>query len=276
MRKLKLIRRCYKRLRKRYKKVLRRVRPQVKLAAIVLALIFSIAGVGSVVGRNNNRDVYAAEVQEQMIQPQSTIPPGINGALTGVRKSQEHKSHVERIGTSCEDVIVGQRAKEVKVIRMMDASYGLKQAVSDISDQAAVSCSSTIMSDTDYDTLLHIVEAEAGGEDLEGRIMVANVILNRVESEEFPDSVYDVVWEVSNGMPQFSPTVDGRIHTVTVSDTTVKAVQSAIEGKDLSKGALFFVAKDQANKEYVKWFDEDLKYLFRHGVHTFYTYPDKA
>ena len=276
MRKLKLIRRCYKRLRNRYKKVLRRVRPQVKLAAIVLALIFSIAGVGSVVGRNNNRDVYAAEVQEQMIQPQSTIPPGINGALTGVRKSQEHKSHVERIGTSCEDVIVGQRAKEVKVIRMMDASYGLKQAVSDISDQAAVSCSSTIMSDTDYDTLLHIVEAEAGGEDLEGRIMVANVILNRVESEEFPDSVYDVVWEVSNGMPQFSPTVDGRIHTVTVSDTTVKAVQSAIEGKDLSKGALFFVAKDQANKEYVKWFDEDLKYLFRHGVHTFYTYPDKA
>ena len=211
-----------------------------------------------------------------MIQPQSTIPPGINGALTGVRKSQEHKSHVERIGTSCEDVIVGQRAKEVKVIRMMDASYGLKQAVNDISDQAAVSCSSTIMSDTDYDTLLHIVEAEAGGEDLEGRIMVANVILNRVESEEFPDSVYDVVWEVSNGMPQFSPTVDGRIHTVTVSDTTVKAVQSAIEGKDLSKGALFFVAKDQANKEYVKWFDEDLKYLFRHGVHTFYTYPDKA
>lgn len=276
MRKLKLIRRCYKRLRKRYKKVLRRVRPQVKLAAIVLALILSIAGVGSVVGRNNNRDVYAAEVQEQMIQPQSTIPPGINGALTGVRKSQEHKSHVERIGTSCEDVIVGQRAKEVKVIRMMDASYGLKQAVNDISDQAAVSCSSTIMSDTDYDTLLHIVEAEAGGEDLEGRIMVANVILNRVESEEFPDSVYDVVWEVSNGMPQFSPTVDGRIHTVTVSDTTVKAVQSAIEGKDLSKGALFFVAKDQANKEYVKWFDEDLKYLFRHGVHTFYTYPDKV
>ena len=276
MRKLKLIRRCYKRLRKRYKKVLRRVRPQVKLAAIVLALILSIAGVGSVVGRTNNRDVYAAEVQEQMIQPQSTIPPGINGALTGVRKSQEHKSHVERIGTSCEDVIVGQRAKEVKVIRMMDASYGLKQAVNDISDQAAVSCSSTIMSDTDYDTLLHIVEAEAGGEDLEGRIMVANVILNRVESEEFPDSVYDVVWEVSNGMPQFSPTVDVRIHTFTVSDTTVKAVQSAIEGKDLSKGALFFVAKDQANKEYVKWFDEDLKYLFRHGVHTFYTYPDKA
>ena len=275
MEKLRLIRRYYKRLRKRYKRVLRRVRPQIKLGAIALLLILSVIGAGNIVGKNNKKDVYAAEVQEQIMQPQSTIPPGINGALAGVRKSQEHKSHVERIGTSCEDVIVGQRAKEIKVIRTMDASYGLEQAVNDISNQANVSCSSAIMSDTDYDTLLHIVEAEAGGEDLEGRIMVANVILNRVESEEFPDNVYDVVWEVSNGMPQFSPTADGRIHTVTVSDTTVKAVQSAIEGKDLSKGALFFVAKEQANQEYVKWFDEDLKYLFRHGVHTFYTYPDE-
>ena len=276
MKKRKLIRRYCKRLRKRYKRALHRVRPQIKLAAVVLLLILSITGIVSVVGRNNKEDVYAAEVQAQMIQLQSTIPPGINGALAGVRKSQERKSHVERIGTSCEEVIVGQRAKEIKVIRTMDASYGLERAVTDVSNQAAESCASAIMSDTDYDTLLHIVEAEAGGEDLEGRIMVANVILNRVESEEFPDNVYDVVWQVSNGMPQFSPTADGRIHTVTVSDTTVKAVQSAIEGKDLSKGALFFVAKDQANQKYVKWFEEDLKYLFRHGVHTFYTYPDKV
>ena len=276
MKKLKLIRRYYKRLRKRYKKVLRRVRPQIKLAAIASLLILSIISACNIVGRNNKKDVYAAEVQEQIIQPQSTIPPGINGALAGVRKSQEPKSHVERIGTSCEEVIVGQRSKEIKAIRTMDASYGLEQAVNDISNQTNIRYSSAIMSDTDYDTFLHIVEAEAGGEDLEGRIMVANVILNRVESKEFPDSVYDVVWEVSNGMPQFSPTADGRIYTVTVSDITVKAVQSAIEGKDLSKGALFFVAKEQANQEYVKWFDEDLKYLFQHGVHTFYTYPDEV
>lgn len=274
MEKLKLIRRYCKRLRRRYKRGMRRGKPQIKLAAIVLLLILSITGAGKIVGKNNKKDVYAAEVQEQMIQPQSTIPPGINGALAGVRKSQEPKSHVERIGTSCEEVIVGQRTKEVKVIRTMDASYGLEQAVSDVSDQANINCSSAIMSDTDYDTLLHIVEAEAGGEDLEGRIMVANVILNRVESEGFPDNVYDVVWEVVNGMPQFSPTADGRIYTVTVSDMTVKAVQSAIEGKDLAQGALFFVAKDQANQEYVKWFDQDLKCLFQHGVHTFYKYSD--
>ena len=45
------------------------------------------------------------------------------------------------------------------------------------------------MSDEDYDTLLHIVEAEAGTEDVKGRILVANVIMNRIKNKEFPDTV---------------------------------------------------------------------------------------
>ncbi len=42
------------------------------------------------------------------------------------------------------------------------------------------------MSDEDYQNLLQIVEAEAGTEDIKGRIMVANVIMNRVKYSEFP------------------------------------------------------------------------------------------
>lgn len=44
----------------------------------------------------------------------------------------------------------------------------------------------TIMSDEDYDTLLRIVEAEAGTEDIKGRVLVANVIMNRVKNANFP------------------------------------------------------------------------------------------
>ena len=62
----------------------------------------------------------------------------------------------------------------------------------------------------DYNVLLKIVEAEAGGEDLIGKIMVANVILNRVNSDRFPNNVTDVVYQKS----QFSPISDGRINTV--------------------------------------------------------------
>ena len=48
-------------------------------------------------------------------------------------------------------------------------------------------------SDSDYDVLLRIVQAEAGNCDMEGRVMVANVILNRVENDSFPNTITKVV-----------------------------------------------------------------------------------
>ena len=85
----------------------------------------------------------------------------------------------------------------------------------------------------------------------------------------------DVVWDYSDGVPQFSPTYDGRISEVTVSDDTREAVKQALEGVDYSEGALFFVEKATADKKNVAWFDRELKRLFRYGVHDFYTYPDE-
>ena len=97
----------------------------------------------------------------------------------------------------------------------------------------------TLMSDEDYDTLLRIVEAEAGSEDIKGRVLVANVIMNRMKSDDFPNTVTEVVWDNSDGVPQFSPTYDGRINEVTVSDETKEAVKQALKGTDYSEGALF-------------------------------------
>ena len=50
------------------------------------------------------------------------------------------------------------------------------------------------LSEHDYQILCRIVEAEAGGEDINGRILVANVILNRMESPIFPGTVEGVVF----------------------------------------------------------------------------------
>lgn len=129
------------------------------------------------------------------------------------------------------------------------------------------------LEEQEYQVLLKIVEAEAGGEDMKSRILVANVILNRVKDHHFPDTVSEVVWERNNGATQFSPTEDGRISTVEISEMTKEAVRQVLEGLDYSKGALFFVAKDQALESNVDWFESDLKLLFEHGDHAFYTFP---
>ncbi|MCI9531684.1 MAG: cell wall hydrolase [Lachnospiraceae bacterium] len=129
------------------------------------------------------------------------------------------------------------------------------------------------ITEKDYEALLRIVEAEAGGEDPQGRTLVAEVILNRVLADQFASTIYEVVFERTGGSPQFAPTADGRYYTVEVMPETVKAVERAIHEEDLSQGALFFSARSKAEENDMAWFDRNLKWLFQYGGHEFYTLP---
>ena len=199
------------------------------------------------------------------------LPSGIAGVASGVSGTPSAGMTINRIGTSCEDVIVGQRVQKITSQAVeMNVSESMATTIDDF-DSKVVS-SAKMMSDEDYQNLLQIVEAEAGSEDIKGRVLVANVIMNRVKSEDFPNTVTEVVWDNSDGVPQFSPTYDGRINEVAVSDETREAVKQALKGTDYSEGALFFIQKSAAEEHNVKWFEKDLKRLFKYGVHEFYTY----
>ena len=122
------------------------------------------------------------------------------------------------------------------------------------------------VSEQDMDTLMRIVEAEAGGEDRTGKLLVANVVINRVRNKKFPNNVTDVVYQKVQNVTQFSPVSNGKINQVTISEETKEAVYSALRGEDISGGALFFMARKYA----VAWFDSQLTYLFSYGGHDFY------
>lgn len=126
------------------------------------------------------------------------------------------------------------------------------------------------LSETDYGILLKIVEAEAGTQDEEGRLLVANVVLNRVKSRQFPDTIREVVYQKDGGVAQFSPVGNGRIDTVSVSEETIAAVDRALAGEDISCGALYFAARGAADPENMHWFDENLTWLFAHDGHEFF------
>ena len=126
------------------------------------------------------------------------------------------------------------------------------------------------LTNDDYKNLLRIVEAEAGGEDRTGKILVANVIINRVKNNKFPDTVTEVIFQKNNNVAQFSPVSDGRINKVKISDETIEAVDCALCGEDSSKGALYFVARKSANSDKLKWFDLNLTKLFTYGGHEFF------
>lgn len=203
-------------------------------------------------------------------EPARQIPRGFAGVIDGVLSTKGLMKSYRAVGTSCETVLVGQRMITTEVVSRLDIGSRLVQTFHELDNQSWRLAGTTRMSDRDYENLLAIVEAEAGGEDVKGRIMVANVILNRVASEQFPNDVTGVIWQRTGGSIQFSPTADGRIYTVKISDTTREAVNRAIDGEDLSRGALYFVAKSQADAEKTAWFDQNLTFLFKHGHHSFY------
>lgn len=126
------------------------------------------------------------------------------------------------------------------------------------------------ISEDEYEVLCRIVEAEAGGEDTEGKLLVANVVLNRTFDNSFPNTISEVVFQKEKGVTQFSPISDGRFYEVKISEDTIGAVNRALEGEDNSEGALFFAARKYADPERMKWFDDNLEFLFCHGGHDFF------
>lgn len=126
------------------------------------------------------------------------------------------------------------------------------------------------LSEDEMEVLYRIVEAEATGEDIFGKILVANVVINRVNTSEFPDTISEVVFQSVGKAVQFSPTKDGRYYTVKVTQSTKEAVKRALSGEDYSQGALYFFARKLTTTTKAKWFDTSLRKVLQYGCHEFY------
>lgn len=115
--------------------------------------------------------------------------------------------------------------------------------------------------------LAKLAMAEAEGEDTEGKALVILVVLNRVRSEGFPDTVEDVIMEEHNGVRQFSVTKEGgRWYKVEPDEDCYKALKLVtLEEWDESEGALYFESRSDST-----WHQNHLQFLFQHGKHYFY------
>ena len=82
------------------------------------------------------------------------------------------------------------------------------------------------------------VEAEAGDQGLYGKKLVADVVLNRVDSPDFPDNITDVIMQPN----QFSVVPDGRIWTVEPSEETFEAIREELEQRT-NTDIIFFTSE---------------------------------
>lgn len=122
------------------------------------------------------------------------------------------------------------------------------------------------ISENDFDLLVRLVAAEAGGEPYEGQVAVAAVVLNRVRSYKFPNTIRDVVYQEN----QFSSVP--KLPYIQPSESCRRAVVDAINGIDPSNGALYFYNPDLSSEKGLKFFNSaNLKVTARIGNHIFLT-----
>ena len=114
--------------------------------------------------------------------------------------------------------------------------------------------------------LSRIISAESRGESLAGQIAVGNVVLNRVRNEQFPDSVYGVIFDTRYGV-QFTPITNGSIYD-TPAESSVIAAKICLEGYTLSDHIYYFLNKSVATS---LWVHNNRPYVMTIGAHTFYS-----
>lgn len=113
--------------------------------------------------------------------------------------------------------------------------------------------------------LSRIISAESKGEIMEGKIAVGNVVLNRVKSPDFPDTIYDVIFDSRWG-GQFEPVRNGTIYQ-TPTEESVQAALLCLNGADVIGDSLYFLAPALAQNF---WTTENREYVATIGCHDFY------
>ena len=113
--------------------------------------------------------------------------------------------------------------------------------------------------------LSHIIGAEAKGEPFRGQLAVGNVVLNRVASQKYPNTIYEVIFDKKYGV-QFTPSVNGAIYDAPPASAVI-AAKICLEGYSLSDRILYFFNPSIATSH---WISNNCVYAFRIGGHVFY------
>lgn len=122
-----------------------------------------------------------------------------------------------------------------------------------------------VYSSNDIYWLSRIISAESGSEPFLGKIAVGNVVLNRVKSPSYPNTIYGVIFDRKHGT-QFTPAVTGTIYKAPNAESII-AAQICLEGYSITDKALFFLNPRIATNF---WIVNNRPFEFSIGNHDFY------
>lgn len=115
-----------------------------------------------------------------------------------------------------------------------------------ITSSSSSSSGNSTSNSTDLNLLARAIHGEARGESYTGKVAVGAVILNRVKSSKFPNTIAGVIYQPG----AFDAVRDGQINLAPDS-TSIKAAQDALNGWDPSYGALYYFNPNTATNAWI-------------------------
>ena len=117
----------------------------------------------------------------------------------------------------------------------------------------------------ELDWMARIISAESRGEPLPGKLAVGTVVLNRVASDEFPNSIREVIFDAKWGI-QFQPVKNGTVYDEPTAES-VLAAKLVLDGAREAGDSLYFLAPDLTSNH---WTMENREFVVTIGCHWFY------
>lgn len=154
-------------------------------------------------------------------------------------------------------------------VRVLCAALGANVAWDPIGGNIVITAGSGPIAsgDTAYQSdvlywLSHIINAESGNQPLAGKIAVGNVVLNRVASSRFPNTVYEVIFQRG----QFTPVSNGTIRKEPNAESVI-AAKLCLDGASTAGNALYFINPRSSPNS---WASRNRPYVATIGAHAFY------
>ena len=187
----------------------------VALLNILVIQLLSAAGTSvSALSRVGSRGEEVTKIQ-QVLKNQGLYTGKVDGVF-GNQTQAAVKAYQKKNGLTADGIAGAQTLKKMGITSSSSGGTGKYSA-------------------NDVTLLARIISAEARGEPYTGQVAVGAVVLNRVSSPSFPNTISGVIYQKG----AFTAVTDGQFNQP-VSDSAKRAAQDAMNGWDPSGGALYY------------------------------------
>lgn len=221
---------------------------------------------GKVVGFVKDEYIMYGDMAKELADTKGNLIVEVKTETLRVREEADEEAKILGL-VSVDDTLIVAKDKEIKdgwikvdyddaqgyvSLEYVEVKYSFGSAVTieeemaaraaieaETSTSGATQGKATSLSSDDVSLLAAIIQCEAGNESFEGKVAVGNVILNRVNSGSYPNSIYGVI----TAPGQFPPATNGKMTSVIaggISSSCIQAAQTAMSGVNYVGGATHF------------------------------------